>query len=339
MPCPARPPLPRLRPAAGLHHLHRHPPPPSHFPTLSFLYPPPFTHPLHTTAHPRATSSTFCPYQTLHIPASATRAQIKKAYYKTVFELHPDRLAVAGTAGTSSTDPTAPRTKARVSARAETNEKEEFLRAVRAYEILSDPEKRRQWDGGVRAPFIYESSTSSSPRGSQSQGGRPFSRGGGSGGGNPFSSNPFDSNYTPPHWSTANDPDFPFAHSHPAGNTTPLYMSNGRLAALIVLAAILSGTLVVLQVNSVRRNMRRRLDDQDRELRGFYEERLRRARENGFERQTEPLRRRAREVEFAERALAAEAAGGDGTCGGTNGVVVLGTDPVGTGPTSFKLES
>jgi DnaJ-class molecular chaperone len=68
------------------------------------------------------------PYETLNVPKDATPADIKKAYRKLSKERHPDR-------GGST---------------------EEMAKLARAYEILSDPEKRKRWDetGDDKEPDI-----------------------------------------------------------------------------------------------------------------------------------------------------------------------------------------
>ena len=60
-------------------------------------------------------------YQILGVPFSATEQQITQAYRKLVFEYHPDR----------NPDPEAAK---------------KFLEIQQAYEILSDPKKRKQYD-------------------------------------------------------------------------------------------------------------------------------------------------------------------------------------------------
>ena len=64
------------------------------------------------------------PYKTLGIPRTATQAEIKKAYRKLVKELHPDLH---------------PDDAAKM---------ERFKAVSHAYDLLSDPEKRRRFDAG-----------------------------------------------------------------------------------------------------------------------------------------------------------------------------------------------
>ncbi|KAF5554881.1 molecular chaperone [Fusarium mexicanum] len=90
------------------------------------------------------------PYQALGVSKSASAGEIKKAYYGLAKKFHPD----------TNKDPQA---------------KDKFADIQSAYEILSDPKKREQYDQFGAAGF------------DPSGGGAPGGGGGGFGGGHPFS--------------------------------------------------------------------------------------------------------------------------------------------------------
>jgi DnaJ domain len=70
-------------------------------------------------------------YEVLGVPASASAEEIKRAYRRTAFDLHPDRHAAA---------PEAERQRLT----------EQMSRASEAYEVLGDPERRRRYDEHLR---------------------------------------------------------------------------------------------------------------------------------------------------------------------------------------------
>ncbi len=70
-------------------------------------------------------------YQTLDLPENATTAQIRAAYRKLVLKLHPDR----------SGDPSTT---------------EQFMSVNAAYQVLSDPTRRRDYDAGLRFEREYD---------------------------------------------------------------------------------------------------------------------------------------------------------------------------------------
>ncbi|KAI9100490.1 hypothetical protein DFS34DRAFT_562923, partial [Phlyctochytrium arcticum] len=161
-------------------------------------------------------------YKTLGLSKDAASSQIKKAYYKHVFDLHPDRQVGA------TLDSETPTSSSRSSSRPSTSQRgrspqqsEQFLRVVRAYEILRDPRKRREWDTAGR--FATSSAPFSSTR-------HPFETG---------ASRPYPKEYGWQHQEWADV----YASSYPnvGRNTGPIYMSNGKMAGMIVVAAIVSG--------------------------------------------------------------------------------------------------
>ncbi|KAF5004512.1 hypothetical protein FDECE_8996 [Fusarium decemcellulare] len=95
------------------------------------------------------------PYQALGVSKSASAADIKKAYYGLAKKFHPD----------TNKDPTA---------------KDRFADIQSAYEILSDPKKREQYDQFGAAGF--DPNAGAPGGGGFGQGGHPFSGFGGFGG-------------------------------------------------------------------------------------------------------------------------------------------------------------
>ncbi|KAK3306589.1 uncharacterized protein B0T15DRAFT_395320 [Chaetomium strumarium] len=98
------------------------------------------------------------PYGTLGVSKSASAAEIKKAYYGLAKKYHPD----------TNKDP---------------NAKDKFAEIQSAYEILSDPKKREQFDQFGAAGFDPSAGPGPGPgAGHPFGGGHPFSGFGGSGG-------------------------------------------------------------------------------------------------------------------------------------------------------------
>lgn len=99
------------------------------------------------------------PYQALGVSKSASSSDIKKAYYGLAKKYHPD----------TNKDPKA---------------KDQFADIQSAYEILSDPKKKEQYDTFGAAGFDPSGGAAGGPGGDPFGGaGGPFGFGGGSGGG------------------------------------------------------------------------------------------------------------------------------------------------------------
>ncbi|KAJ3016103.1 DnaJ sub A member 3, mitochondrial [Thoreauomyces humboldtii] len=221
-----------------------------------------------------STTQHFCPYTALNVPRSATRADVKKAYYKMVFDLHPDRVPISP----SSTTSPSPTSKSRRSpaSPANTAEQERFLRVVRAYEILSDPKRRREWDASGSA--AHDPTFSPGP--------------------SPFRAGAYQRHQSTYAWRGGPPPPAP-GHTdetfyyHPGSpNSQPIYMSNGSFGILLICFATVSSTVVFMYVKSVRRKIKEQLDAQDVVLQEYYDERIKRAHENGVDKQIEIFKSR-----------------------------------------------
>jgi curved DNA-binding protein CbpA len=103
-------------------------------------------------------------YTTLGVPFTATHAQLSSAYRARALVLHPDRLSAANRTGTAAT-----------ASQPQQGEKtagvEAFVQLQQAYQVLSNPESRQQYDaalkaGGLLARFSSSSSSSSGGSGS-----------------------------------------------------------------------------------------------------------------------------------------------------------------------------
>ncbi|KAI8910762.1 hypothetical protein BC831DRAFT_492698 [Entophlyctis helioformis] len=121
----------------------------------------------------------FCPYEVLGLSKSCSAADIKKAYKAKVFDLHPDRAMAANLQGNTA----ATNSSSSSSSNANDPNREEFLRVVRAYEILGDPQSRASHDrqsasggGGINGDDASWASSGSSSGGSSSGGGTYYNQ-------------------------------------------------------------------------------------------------------------------------------------------------------------------
>ncbi|KAJ3201000.1 hypothetical protein HDU82_008451 [Entophlyctis luteolus] len=78
-------------------------------------------------------------YETLKVSPTASQKEIKKAYFSRVFELHPDRQH-------QHDQQKSQKTQLGRKSHTTTKDSTEFVKVVKAYEILSDPERRRRYD-------------------------------------------------------------------------------------------------------------------------------------------------------------------------------------------------
>lgn len=108
------------------------------------------------TSSPKS-SIDFDPYKTLEVDKSSDASAIKKAYYQLVKKYHPD-------------------------VNKEPDADKKFLKIQESYEILSDKDKRQQYDQYGAAGFDPNGNPSSNPFGGGFSGGNPFGGQGGFGG-------------------------------------------------------------------------------------------------------------------------------------------------------------
>ncbi|KAL8407931.1 hypothetical protein RB594_006655 [Gaeumannomyces avenae] len=108
-------------------------------------------------ATPRSSAAPRNPYDALGVSKSASAADIKKAYYGLAKKYHPDTNK-------------------------DTGAKEKFAEIQAAYEVLSDPKKREQYDQFGAAGFDPSGASAGAGQGHPFGGGHPFSGFGGQGG-------------------------------------------------------------------------------------------------------------------------------------------------------------
>ncbi|KAJ3103301.1 hypothetical protein HDU96_009306 [Phlyctochytrium bullatum] len=215
----------------------------------------------------------FCPYKTLGVSKSADQSTIKKAYLQLVMENHPDKF------------------HSRISKQEAERRKEKFQNIVSSFEILSSPLKRKEYDFEASMGGASYSSRGSSRQYHPTSG---FSTPRGPGWGQAYGADS-----TGGAWGY-NDPSIWRGEM----NKGPLYMSNGKMAALIVLLAAAVGTLF-FQLAMIRsRSFTDFLNQRDEELRLFYDDRKKKASSQSYEEATRPLRERAQQIIEEERMAA-----------------------------------
>ncbi|TPX47695.1 hypothetical protein SeLEV6574_g02510 [Synchytrium endobioticum] len=174
----------------------------------------------------------FDPYQILQVAKDADTSTIKKSYLKLVFDLHPDRQNITG---------------------GHKEQKEQFLRVVKSYEILNNPTKRQQYDLDASMGLGSRYSSKSYPQTS-------------------------DYAYR---WQSTGE-DYHNFYYHSAGQTTePRYMSNGRMAFIIAVCALVSAAFTFLHIRRMRHWFVSQMDRRDEALRDHLKRTRDQARVNG----------------------------------------------------------
>ncbi|KAJ3036277.1 hypothetical protein HDV00_002933 [Rhizophlyctis rosea] len=231
----------------------------------------------------------FCPYQTLGVSKTATAKEIKKAYYKKVFKYHPDR---------SNNDE--PDAKPKTSTKPNSADHEQFLKIVQAYDILSDPAKRsfHDRDASFRSSTSYSSSyPSPNQQYAYSQ----------------SSTSTYAKWAKHEDWAPAED----ITWDPSKMNKGPIYMSNGKMALMIGVAALLGGSLMLANFNRISRIHDAQVLQRDLRFRAEYE-RVKQQRAEGTEGDMQryvdrEIEKRNKEIETRRRVETSRAAEGRAT--------------------------
>lgn len=173
---------------------------------------------------------TFCPYQALQVPRTASQREIKAAYLELVKKTHPDAVS-------------SPKND------------EAFHAVSRAYQLIGNSEKRRNFD----AEDSYRGQAAAAA-------GRPLRR--------RVDSHDSFSRY------------YELLSKHKG----PLYMSNWKMAALIILAALLGGSIIFREFIRSRTQLKGLLDKQQAESEAYYVEALEKKKNRPFEEFVEDLK-------------------------------------------------
>ncbi|EGF80084.1 hypothetical protein BATDEDRAFT_88879 [Batrachochytrium dendrobatidis JAM81] len=161
-------------------------------------------------------------YKTLGLPIDCSRRDIKQAYLRKVMLLHPDRQSIKKQA-TASTE-----TKSHPSKHIT---KDEFLRVAQAYQVLSNPKSRQQYD--TDSIHSNTSHSSETPKPTWKPPNHP-------------EYNPYTRSYRRPYGWTADTYGYGHEYTHASeaavkANTTPKYMSHTAMSLLVVVSAWIVG--------------------------------------------------------------------------------------------------
>lgn len=208
----------------------------------------------------------FCPYQVLGVSSAASKLDIKKAYFQLAFQLHPDRNVKQG------------------SGRSNELQKSQFIRVTKAYEILGSDSKRRIYDWDIRNGHTLRSDGVSE---------RPYRQ---------AYSSPYNAAYyesqSPYGQQSGPDADYAYSfHSHfrnnnSGNNNGPRFMSNSRMAVLLIGLTVIGTLATSLHINRIRQSYSRALDSQSARLQTLHDETLSSALANGKKVQMQRLQER-----------------------------------------------
>ncbi|KAI9350838.1 hypothetical protein BDR26DRAFT_1003652 [Obelidium mucronatum] len=217
---------------------------------------------------------TFCPYKTLNVSKTSDAQTIKKAYYAKVFTLHPDRLAALPGGAPK---PGSPLHKQKTL---------EFMQTVKSFEILSDVNRRREYD--------LDLARGDTGRYAREAAGKPSS------GDGPRPNYNWDPRHRNPYGKTEGK--YSYGFDGPGGaaaydtyyygpmNQGPIYMANWKVAMLVVTVAMVAGSGIFVFA-------RRRLNyyqeaqlEQDRIIADYYARKKVEAETRGFKASIEHLR-------------------------------------------------
>lgn len=221
----------------------------------------------YATSSPRDSIPTL--YTVLNVQQNATHAQIKAAYYKLAKEHHPDRV-------TASDDDSSNTVKNQDEKRKET-----FIRIAHAYEVLGDPSRRKMYDFDLRNGIVRKENQvhgTRHPHHHHQYGARSSRQS--------YESARHQFYY-------ADDADYGFYTKNGMGTAAkPRYMSNGKMAILLIVFTVVGSLLSTLHILKVRTWYSNILNEREEKLRAYEKKRLDVAKENGNEKQIEIFKER-----------------------------------------------
>ncbi|KAJ3018508.1 UNVERIFIED_CONTAM: hypothetical protein HDU68_011128 [Siphonaria sp. JEL0065] len=218
----------------------------------------------------KSSPSAFCPYKTLNVTKTSDLLTIKKAYYAKVFTLHPDRLAsLPGGAPKPGTALHKQKTL-------------EFMQTVKSYEILSDVDRRREYDLDLARGDTGRYAREAAGKPSKEGGSRPNYNW------DPRQRNPYGK--TDGEYGAGPGAAYETYYYGPM-NQGPIYMANWKVAMLVVTLAGVLGSGIFVFAQQRMEYYKNEQDKQDHIIAEYYARKKLEAKERGFSSSIERVRK------------------------------------------------